>query len=67
MQSTTCKLVIKFHSHISWLDASKQAMNSATMVEEAMIVCLTDFQEIDLSANIKMYLDVEHLLSSHPT
>jgi len=36
----------KFLCHIPWLDASKQEMNFATMVEEATRVCLADFQEI---------------------
>jgi len=63
MSSTTRKPVTKFLSHISWLDALKQAMNSTTMVEEAMKVCLVDFQEITFPTNINMYPDVERLLS----
>ena len=63
MPSTTRKSVTKFLSHISWLDASKQAMNSATMVEEAMRVYLADFQEIAPPTSINMYPDVERLLS----
>ena len=63
MLSTTRKPVTKFLSHIPWLDASKQAMNSAAMVEEAMRVCLADFQEIAHPVNINIYPDVERLLS----
>jgi hypothetical protein len=37
--STIRSPVIKFLSHISWFDVSKYAMNSAAMVEEAIMVC----------------------------
>jgi len=63
MLSTTRKLVAKFLSHIPWLDASKQAMKFAVMVEEAMRVSLADFQEIAPPASINMYPYVERLLS----
>jgi len=65
MPSTNCKQVTKFHSHILWLDASKQATNSVTMVEEATRVYLADFQEIAPPTKIYMYPNVEHLLSFH--
>jgi len=59
--------VTKFHNHIPWLDASKPTTNYAAMVEEVMRVYLAHFQDITPSANIYMSLDVEHLLSWHPT
>ena len=65
MQSTTCKLVTKFCSHISWLDASKQATNFAAVVEKVTRVCLAYFQEITPPANLYMYPDVECFLSWH--
>ena len=63
MPSTTRKPVTKFLSHISWLDASKQTMNSAAMVEEAMKVYVADLQKIAPPASINMYPDVKRLLS----
>jgi hypothetical protein len=52
--STIRSPVIKFLSHISWFDVSKHAMNSAAMVEEAIMDCFALLQEIALSANIKI-------------
>ena len=50
--STMRSPVTKFRSHIPWLDASKHAINSAAMVEEAMSVCLALFQEIGPPASM---------------
>jgi hypothetical protein len=44
----------KFRNHIPWFDASKHAINSAAMVEDAIIDCLALFQEMTPLANIKM-------------
>jgi hypothetical protein len=46
--------VIKFLSHIPWFDASKHAINSAAMMEEAIIDCFALLQEIAPPANIKI-------------
>ena len=39
MSPVTRKPMTKCLSHIAWLDASKQTMNSMAMIEEAMRVC----------------------------
>jgi hypothetical protein len=46
--------VIKFFSHIPWFDASKHVMNSAAMVEEAIMDYFGLLQEITPPANIKI-------------
>ena len=46
--------VTKFHNHIPWLNASKHAINSASMVEVATSFCLTLFHEMTLPTNKKM-------------
>ena len=60
MPLTTCKLMIEFGSYILWLDASKQATNYTTMVEEVIRVYL-EFEYLmvsKLSNLINMYLFV---------
>jgi hypothetical protein len=52
--STIRNPVTKFLSHIPWFDDSKHAMNSAAMVEEAIIDCFELLQEIAPPANIKI-------------
>jgi hypothetical protein len=52
--STIRNHVIKFLSHIPWFDASKHAMNSVVMVEEAIMDCLALLQVIAPPANIKI-------------
>jgi hypothetical protein len=52
--STIHSPVIKFLSHISWFDTSKHVMNSAAMVEEAIMNCFALLQEITPPANIKI-------------
>jgi hypothetical protein len=52
--STIHSPVIKFLTHIPWFDASNYAINSAAMMEEAIIDCFTLLQEIAPPANIKI-------------
>ena len=58
---------MKLLSHTPCEVASKQYMNSASIVEIAVKVCLTLFQDIAPSTNIKMYPDVDLHESTQPT
>jgi hypothetical protein len=58
--------VIKFLNHFSYEVASKHAMNSASIVDDAIIVCLVLFHDIAPPAKIKTYPEVNFLESLQP-
>ena len=57
---------MKLLSHTPCEVASKQDMNSASIVEVAIMVYLMLFQDIAPPANIKMYPDVDLRESTQP-
>ena len=59
IESITLSPEMKLLSHIPCEVASKQYMNSASIVEIAVKVCLMLFQDITPSTKIKMYPDVD--------
>ena len=58
---------MKLLSHIPCEVASKQDMNSDSIVEVAVMVYLTLLQDIAPQTNIKMYPDVDLHESTQPT
>ena len=66
IESITLSLEMKLLSHTPCEVASKQDMNSATIIEVAVMVCLTLLQDIVPLANIKMYPDVDLRESTQP-
>ena len=66
IESITLSLEMKLLSHTSCKVASKQDMNSVSIVEVAVNVYLTLLQDIAPPANIKMYPDVDLHESTQP-
>ena len=66
IESITLSPEMKLLSHTPCEVASKQDMNSASIVEVAVMVCLTLLQDIAPPANIKMYPDVDLRESTQP-
>ena len=67
IESITLSPEMKLLSHTPCEVASKQDMNSASIVEVAVMVCLMLLQDIAPLANIKMYPDVDLRESRQPT
>ena len=66
IESITLSPKMKLVSHTPCEVASKQETNSASMVEVAIKVSLTLFQETTPSATMKMYTDVDLQDSTQP-
>ena len=66
IESITLSPEIKLLSHTPCEVASKQDMNSPSIVEVAVMVYLTLLQDIAPPANIKMYSDVDLCESTQP-
>ena len=66
IESITLSLEMKLLSYTPCEVASKQDMNSASIVEVAVKVCLMLLQDIAPPTNIKMYPDVDLRESTQP-
>ena len=66
IKSTTPSPEIKFLNHKAWLKASKQATNSASIVDEAVIDYFSLFHDIAPFASIKTNPEVDFKLSRQP-
>ena len=66
IESTILRPEMKLFNHTPCEVASKQAMNSASIVDVAINVYLALFQEIAPLANMKIYSEVDFRESIHP-
>ncbi|KAJ1268576.1 hypothetical protein BS78_07G145800 [Paspalum vaginatum] len=64
--STTLKPGTNFFSHIACPVASKQAINSVYIIDDATMHCLQLFHDTASPARVNTYLDVDFLVSLHP-
>ena len=66
IESTILSPEMKLFIHTPWDVASKQEMNSASIVEVAIKVYFVLFHDTSPSANMKMYPDVDLRESTQP-